>query len=135
MESEPWVIGQLTLAEFVRYAGASGDFNPVHFDPAVAAKIGAPTVFGHGMLSAGLLASYLSTWVGREHIRRIRFRFNDRLWPEDVIIATGRCLSVSRSVGWLEADLEASLTAQGGTTKAVATCQVSSSDFEADIPQ
>jgi acyl dehydratase len=113
------------VADFVRYAGASGDFSRIHYDPAVAKLAGAGSVFGQGMFSAGLLATYLSAWVGREQIGRLRFRFVDRLWPGDDLVVNGRCVSVFQQGGRIEAVLEASLTAGDGATKAQVSCQLS----------
>ena len=60
----------LTRTMFVRYAGASGDFNPMHHDDTIAAQVGNPSVFGHGMLSMGLAARVVKDWFGAEAIRR-----------------------------------------------------------------
>ncbi|HLS50212.1 MAG TPA: MaoC/PaaZ C-terminal domain-containing protein [Actinomycetaceae bacterium] len=48
----------------VRYAGASGDFNPIHYNDAAAADAGLPGVLAHGMLTMGLGASALADWAG-----------------------------------------------------------------------
>ena len=56
--------GPLTLTDLVRYAGASGDFNRLHHDDAYARAAGLPWVMAHGMLSAGLLASFVTRWFG-----------------------------------------------------------------------
>ena len=56
--------GPLTLATFVRYAGASGDMNPLHFDESAAKKAGYPSVFSQGMHQAALLGTYVTEWFG-----------------------------------------------------------------------
>ena len=61
----------------IRYAGASGDFNPLHWDPQFAAKV-SPTggVIGHGMLSMGLVSSAVTQWAGGpEYVRSISASF------------------------------------------------------------
>lgn len=55
---------RLTRADLVRYAGASGDFNPIHWSDRVASEVGLPTVIAHGMLSLGRTTSLVSGWVG-----------------------------------------------------------------------
>jgi acyl dehydratase len=54
----------VTRADLVRYAGASGDFNPIHYSDRIAAAMGLPGVIAHGMLTMGLAARALSTWAG-----------------------------------------------------------------------
>ncbi|MCZ7525497.1 MAG: MaoC/PaaZ C-terminal domain-containing protein [Acidimicrobiia bacterium] len=77
----------LTITDLVRYAGASGDFNPIHHDPEAAARFGSPSVFAHGMLSAGLLASFLEAEVGVDGITAFQMRFRDRVWPGETLAA------------------------------------------------
>ena len=91
MEFGEMVFGPLTRVDIVKYAGASGDFNPIHTDEGYAQRTGAPTVFAMGMLPAGHLAHALSDWVGGpEHLRRYKVRFTTRVWPGDEIVCTGR---------------------------------------------
>jgi acyl dehydratase len=73
----------LGRTDFVRYAGASGDFNPMHHDDEFARNVGYPSVFGHGMLTAGILSHYLSDWLGTGSLRRFRTRFSGQVWPGD----------------------------------------------------
>jgi len=87
---EPIVVGPLTRSDFVRYAGASGDFNPIHHDDEFARAAGNPSVFGHGMLTAGLLARVVTRQVGRENLRRYTVRFATRVWPGDTVTCQGR---------------------------------------------
>ena len=68
---------------FVRYAGASGDFNPMHHDDTIATQVGNPSVFGHGMLTAGLMARVVKDWFGPEAMRRFQVRFSKQVWPGD----------------------------------------------------
>jgi acyl dehydratase len=75
----------LTRTMFVRYAGASGDFNPMHHDDTIATQVGNPSVFGHGMLSMGLAARVVKDWFGPEAIRRLQVRFAKQVWPGDVL--------------------------------------------------
>lgn len=75
----------LTRTDLVRYAGASGDFNPMHHDETQATAAGLPSVFGHGMFSAGLLASAITDYVGIGQLRRYKVRFAKQTWPDDVL--------------------------------------------------
>ena len=69
----------------MRYAGASGDFNPMHHDDTVATSVGNPSVFGHGMLTAGLMARVVKDWFGAEALRRFQVRFAKQVWPGDTL--------------------------------------------------
>ncbi|MGH3661967.1 MAG: MaoC family dehydratase [Micromonosporaceae bacterium] len=55
---------QVTRDTLVRYAGASGDFNPIHWSQRVATGVGLPNVIAHGMLTMGLAARALTDWLG-----------------------------------------------------------------------
>lgn len=85
----PFVVENLTRTDFVRYAGASGDFNPIHHDQTFAEQAGLPTVFAHGMLNAGFLGKCVADYVGRENLRRFKVRFATRVWPGDTITCRG----------------------------------------------
>jgi acyl dehydratase len=85
----PVVVENLTRTDLVRYAGASGDFNPIHHDQTFAEMAGNPTVFAHGMLNAGFVSRCLTDYVGRENLRRFKVRFATRVWPGDTITCKG----------------------------------------------
>jgi acyl dehydratase len=55
---------RVTRADLVRYAGASGDFNPIHWNERVATGVGLPGVIAHGMLTMGVAARAVTTWTG-----------------------------------------------------------------------
>lgn len=90
-----WSWGPLTLTDIVRYAGASGDFTPVHHDPAVVAALGLDRVFAMGKLTGGLLGRYVTDWLGHEPVRRFRARFLDKTWVGDRIGFSGLVTAVS----------------------------------------
>jgi acyl dehydratase len=93
------VLGPIERADIVRYAGASGDFNPIHIDEGYAQRTGAPTVFAMGMLPAGYLAHAVSDWFGGpHHLRRFKVRFTTRVWPGDEIVCTGKVVSIEDGV-------------------------------------
>ncbi len=84
----------LTRTDLVAYAGASGDFNPMHHDEVQAQAAGQPSVFGHGMFSMGLLGSALTDYVGIGNLQRYQVRFARQTWPDEVlstrIVVTGK---------------------------------------------
>lgn len=95
MELGETVFGPIERSDIVRYAGASGDFNPIHTDEEYARATGAPTIFAMGMLPAGYLAHALSDWFGGpDLIRRFKVRFTTRVWPGDELVCTGRVLEM-----------------------------------------
>ncbi len=60
----PGFTAQLSRADLVRYAGASGDFNPIHWSESAAAALGLPTVIAHGMLTMGLALRVVTEVTG-----------------------------------------------------------------------
>lgn len=98
--------GPLSRTDFVRYAGASNDFNPIHHDDGFAQRAGQPSVFGHGMFSAGLLASYVVGWVGAGAVTGFKVRFVDRVWPGDVVVPVGRVTATDDEAGTATIELE-----------------------------
>jgi acyl dehydratase len=83
----------LTRTDLVKYAGASGDFNPMHHDEVKAVAAGQPSVFGHGMFSMGLLGTAITDYVGVGNVRRFQVRFAKQTWPDEelrtAIVVTG----------------------------------------------
>ena len=95
MEFEETVFGPVTREDFVAYAEASGDDNPIHQNEEYARQSGAPTVFAMGMLNAGYLAKAVSDWFGGpHHLRRFKVRFTNRVWPGDEVVCTGRVTAI-----------------------------------------
>jgi acyl dehydratase len=80
---------------FVQYAGASGDFNPIHYDEGFAQSAGFPSVFSQGMHQAALLATFATDWLGPENVRRIHVRFREQVWPDDVLTCSGTVTAVN----------------------------------------
>ncbi len=109
----------LTRTDLVRYAGASGDYNPMHHDEVKATAAGQPSVFGHGMFSMGLLGTALTDFVGAGNIRRYRVRFSRQTWPgeelQTKVTVTGKRVDGSRRL----VDLECSLANAEGEVKVV----------------
>ena len=116
----------LTRTMFVRYAGASGDFNPMHHDDTIATQVGNPSVFGHGMLTMGLAGRVLKDWFGPEAIRRFQVRFSKQVWPGDVLTATATVTAVRDERGETLADVDLVVTSDKGAeaVRGAATCVV-----------
>jgi acyl dehydratase len=88
-QAPPRDFGPLTRQMLVRYAGASGDLNPMHYDDEFARSAGYPSVFAQGMFSAALLAGFATDWLGSGGVRRFGVRFREQVWPGDVLTCSG----------------------------------------------
>ena len=122
--------GPLTTRMFVRYAGASGDFNPMHYDDTLARAAGYPSVFSQGMHSAALLASFAVDWLGAENVRRFAVRFREQVWPDDVLRCTGEITTISQNESGILVTAELTAMRQTGGIAVSATA-----DFLlADLP-
>ncbi|WP_069767232.1 MaoC/PaaZ C-terminal domain-containing protein [Streptomyces sp. LUP30] len=86
---ESVLVDDLRRTRIVQYAGASGDFNPLHTDERFAVEAaGYPGVFAHGMLTMGMTGRVLTDWVGPEALLRYGVRFKAQVWPGDTLTAT-----------------------------------------------
>lgn len=83
------VTAPVTHLQLVRYAGASGDFNPLHTDPKVGEKMGVGGIIAHGMLIMGFAGQMLSHYVGPQALKQFGVRFKGMTHLEDVITCTG----------------------------------------------
>jgi acyl dehydratase len=106
-------VGPITRVDIARYAGAGGDFNPIHLDEEFARAAGMPSVFSHGLLSAGVLGQYLARWVGLANVRSFGVRFTGQVWPGDSLTFAGKVAHVEDDDGRL-AHLELTAARQTG---------------------
>lgn len=83
-------IGEVTRTDFVKFAGAGGDFNPMHHDDEFARRSGFPSVFAMGMMTASMASKFLTDWFGVENVRSYDVRFRAMVWPGEVLTASGR---------------------------------------------
>jgi acyl dehydratase len=113
-EREPFTDAPLTITDFVRYQGASGDMNPIHHDSAFAEGAGYPTPFAVGMLQAGVLATYATDWLGPENVRRFKVQFREQAWPGDQLSYRGVVVAKREEGGERLVDLELSAARQTG---------------------
>jgi len=117
------VVEDLERRDFVKYAGASGDFNPIHYDETLAQMAGYDSVFGQGMFTAGVAAHMAADWFGLANVREFGVRFEAQVWPDDTITATGEVTDVEHDGGTttVEADIrvenqDGELVLSGNTT-------------------
>jgi len=94
--------------DFVRYAGASGDFVPLHYDQSFVEAAGIPTVFAQGMWTAGCLSRCLTDYAGAGNVRRFKVRFSRQVWPGDTLTCRGTVTSKTERNGEriVEGDVE-----------------------------
>jgi acyl dehydratase len=110
----PLVCGPLSRTDFVRYVGASHDFNPNHHDEVYAQANGNKTVFGMGMLAGGYCARLLTSWLGIGALTRLRIRFASRFWPGDVLTCTAKVMGKRGEAGRRLVDCEFTAVNQAG---------------------
>lgn len=112
---EEVVIENLSRTQLVMYAGASGDYNPVHTDEVFATKVaGYPTVFAHGMLSMGATGRMLTNWVGDGRLTKYGVRFVAQVWPGDSLTARAVVDAIRNENGVALADLTVVTVNQDG---------------------
>jgi acyl dehydratase len=92
-EMPPLVKGPIEQIQLTRYAGASGDFNPIHQDAAFARAAGMGDVFGHGMLSMGFVAQSVTDWLGVGTTQKVGVRFAGLVRLGDVITCRGKVVA------------------------------------------
>ncbi len=111
---EAMLVENLTRTQIVQYAGASGDFNPIHHDETFAKRAGYPSVFAHGMLSMGLTGRLLTDWLGDGVLRSFGVRFVRQVWPGDTLTGRATVRSLEARDGEGLAALEIVTTNQKG---------------------
>jgi acyl dehydratase len=116
-DEAPVVTHQLTRTDLVMYAGASGDFNPMHHDEVKAKEAGLPSVFGHGMFSAGFLARAVTDYVGVGNLKRYKVRFAKQTWPGETFTTKVVVTTKRKEDGENLVDLECTLVNQDGEVK------------------
>ena len=76
-----YTTGPITRTNLVRYAGASGDFNPLHHDETFAKMIGLNSVIAHGMLIMAIVGEAITAWVENKYLRKLSVRFSSMTEP------------------------------------------------------
>jgi acyl dehydratase len=112
---EEVLVDDLTRTQIVQYAGASGDYNPLHTDEIFATKVaGYPSVFAHGMLTMGVTGRILTDWVGDGRLLRYGVRFVKQVWPGDTLTASAEITSIREDEGKPVADFKVETRNQDG---------------------
>jgi acyl dehydratase len=117
----PLTKAAITTTQLVQYAGASGDFNRIHFDDPFAREAGFPSVIAHGMLSLAFFGQLLDGWAGPGAVARLQTRFKAVTLPGDVITVVGEVTARDEGGRTVEVTLRAqkpdgSVTLEGSAT-------------------
>lgn len=100
------LVDDLKRTQLVMYAGASGDYNPVHTDEKFVTEVaGYPTVFAHGMLTMGMTGRLLTDWVGDGRLTKYGVRFVNQVWPGDTLRGTAEVTEIREEDGVHFADI------------------------------
>ena len=116
-DEAPTLSHTLTRGDLVMYAGASGDFNPMHTDEVAAKAAGLPSVFGHGMFSMGLLGTALTNYVGVGNLKSYKVRFTKQTWPDEQLTTRIVVTATRETDGEKLVELECSLANGDGEVK------------------
>ena len=110
------LVEDLKRTQLVQYAGASGDYNPVHTDEKFVTEIaGYPTVFAHGMLTMGMTGVLLTNYVGDGRLTKYGVRFVNQVWPGDTLTGTAEVVEIRDEDGQQLVDLKLTTVNQDDT--------------------
>src|ERR1700741_560334 len=111
------LIDDLSRTQIVQYAGASGDYNPLHSDEVFTTKVaGYPSVFAHGMLTMGMTGKMLTNYVGDARLTKYGVRFTSQVWPGDTLDATATVKGITEKDGVKLVELDVATVNQDGVT-------------------
>ena len=89
------LVEDLKRTQIVQYAGASGDYNPLHTDEVFTTEVAKyPSVFAHGMLTMGMTGAMVTNYVGDGRLTKYGVRFTSQVWPGDTLNSTATVESV-----------------------------------------
>ena len=109
------LVEDLKRTQIVQYAGASGDYNPLHTDEIFTTQIaGYPSVFAHGMLTMGMTGKMLTDYVGDARLTKYGVRFTNQVWPGDTLDSTATVKAISEKDGVTVVELDVSTVNQNG---------------------
>jgi acyl dehydratase len=119
-EELPSRSNRIDRAQLVRYAGASGDFNPLHWNEDFARSVGFPSVIAHGMFNMALVARVVGDWTGDPGVlRRLRVQFRKEVLPDETLVARGRVVEKREEDRTIRVELWAELERDGRTIQAI----------------
>ena len=111
------VVENLSRTQIVQYAGASGDYNPLHSDEKFAREVaGYPGIFAHGMLTMGMTGRIVTDWFDVGRITKYGVRFVRQVWPGATLTATAVVDAVREEDGVAYADVSITTVDAEGTT-------------------
>jgi len=114
------LVEDLKRTQVVMYAGASGDYNPVHTDELFTTKVaGYPGVFAHGMLTMGMTGMMLTNYVGYGRLTEFGVRFTNQVFPGDTLDSTATVTAINEGL----VDIEVSTINQEGVEVAKGSAQ------------
>ena len=116
-DAAPEFTQALGRTDLVMYAGASGDFNPMHHDEVAAKDAGLPSVFGHGMFTMGLLGKAITDYVGVGNLKTYQVRFTKQTWPGEQLTTHVTVAKKYEADGEHLVDLECEVVNQEGEAK------------------
>lgn len=108
---------EVTQVQLIKYAGASGDFNPIHTVPSYAKEAGLEGTIAHGMLIMGMLGKLVSDWAGVKHITKYGVSFKNKTLPGDILTAKGEVKKISEKDGETFADCKVFIQDSEGDIK------------------
>jgi acyl dehydratase len=109
------LVEDLKRTQLVQYAGASGDYNPLHTDEIFTTKVaGYPSVFAHGMLTMGMTGKMLTDYVGDARLTKYGVRFTSQVWPGDTLDSTATVKAISEKNGERLVELDVKTVNQNG---------------------
>ena len=109
------VVENLSRTQIVQYAGASGDYNPLHTDEVFATQVaGYPSIFAHGMLTMGMTGRVITDRVGDGNLTYFGGRFTSQVWPGDTLRSTATIEGIREEDGQHLVDLRVSTVNQDG---------------------
>ena len=109
------LVEDLKRTQIVMYAGASGDYNPVHTDEVFTTEVaGYPSVFAHGMLTMGMTGKMLTNYVGDGRLTEFGVRFTSQVFPGDSLSSTATVTAVNDGI----VELDVATTNQNGVVVA-----------------
>lgn len=112
---EEHIADNVTRTQLVQYAGASGDYNPIHTDEVYTTQVaGYPSVFAHGMLTMGMTGKMLTNYVGDGRLTKYGVRFTKQVWPGNSLVSTATVTAIREEDGQHFVDLDIATTNQDG---------------------
>ena len=109
------LVEDLKRTQLVQYAGASGDYNPLHTDEIFTTQVaGYPSVFAHGMLTMGMTGKMLTDYVGDARLAKYGVRFTSQVWPGDTLDSTATVKAITERDGKTLVELDVRTVNQNG---------------------